>query len=100
MLLLTGMEESLRTPESGRGEPLAVRARNCRDELAAAMDELPSRDLREREDLGVALGAIDRLLAHDLKHASSAVIGELERWLSSSRRYLDDLSARKRAAPR
>jgi hypothetical protein len=76
-------------------EPIGARARIRRAELVAAMDELPSRDLREREDLGVALNAIDRLLVHDLDHASSAVIGELERWLASSRRYLDDLAARR-----
>lgn len=79
-----------------RGEPLAIRARKRRDELAAAIEELPERDLREREDLGVAITAIDRLLTHDLSHASTHLQTELERWLESSKRYLDELAHRHR----
>lgn len=71
--------------DATRGEPLAVRAQKRRAELAQALEKLPSDDTRTRNDIEIALGAVDVLLTGDVEHLSSVTAADLSRWLESSK---------------
>jgi len=73
------------TTDATQGEPLAVRARARRKELAAALAKLPADRARERGDIELALTTVDNLLTGDPKHLSDATGGDLNKWLEGTK---------------
>lgn len=71
--------------DATRGEPLAVRARKRRAELAQAMEILPLEETRARSDIEIALAAVDELLTGDTDHLSSTTAYDLNRWLENNK---------------
>jgi hypothetical protein len=71
--------------DATRGEPLAMRARKRRAELAAALEKLPVEELRERTDLEIALSSIDALLTGDVERLSDTTAADLNRLLENSK---------------
>ena len=77
--------KSINSTDATRGEPLAVRARTRRDELAAALEKLPADRLRERNDIELALSNVDGLLTGDPTHLSASTGGEINKWLEGTK---------------
>ena len=71
--------------DATRGEPLAVRAQKRREELAKALEMLPLEEARARNDIEIALGAVDELLTGDTAHLSSTTAYDLNRWLENTK---------------
>ncbi|HEY4182710.1 MAG TPA: hypothetical protein VGM90_38025 [Kofleriaceae bacterium] len=71
--------------DATRGLPLGVRAQKRREELQAALDDLPVEDARARNDIEVVLATLDNLLTGDPTHLSDATAAELNRALENSK---------------
>jgi len=73
------------TTDATRGEPLAVRAQKRRDELVAALQQLPADKLRARGDIELALTTVDGLLTGDVEKLSDATASGLNTWLEHTK---------------
>ena len=71
--------------DATRGEPIAMRARTRRAELAKAHDLLPTTDQRARADIEMSLAEVDQWLAGDVEHLSHVTAAELNRWLERTK---------------
>jgi hypothetical protein len=69
--------------DATRGEPLAMRARKRKLELALALAKLPADDMQARNDIDAAMASIDGLLTGDAEHLSGATAADLSRLLEN-----------------
>jgi histidine ammonia-lyase len=73
------------TTDATRGEPLAMRAQKRKVELEQALENLPTEDMRARNDIDVALATINALLTGNVDRLSDSTAAELSRILESSK---------------
>ena len=66
-------------------EPLAMRARARRAELATILEKLPADALRTRGDITLALSTIDSMLTGDTAHLTESNASDINVWLEESK---------------
>ncbi len=66
-------------------EPLAVRARTRRAELAAILATLPVDEKTTRGDIELALASVDALLTGDTAKLSDSTASDINKWLEGSK---------------
>ena len=73
------------TTDATRGEPLAARAYTRKAELQAALEKLPVDELRARNDIEMALGAVAEMLTGNPDHLADATAASINQWLESTK---------------
>jgi len=86
--------------DATRGQPLAVRVLQRKDELEDALAELGSHDDIERMAIETALATVYQLMTGDLAHPSAVVARDLNQWLERNKYLAQDITRRQRAARR
>jgi hypothetical protein len=71
--------------DATRGQPLPQRVKARLGELERALDALPPDELRERDDLELAIATADGLMTGDLDNLSDVVANDLNRWLERNK---------------
>jgi len=67
------------------GQPIVARVMARKHELEAALEALPTEDLRPRGDIEVALTTIGELLTGDLGNVPAVVAAGMSRWLENNK---------------
>jgi hypothetical protein len=86
--------------DATRGQPLAVRVLQRKDELEDALAELGAHDDIERMAIETALATVYQLMTGDLAHLSDVVARDLNQWLERNKYLAQDITRRQRAARR
>ena len=86
--------------DATRGQPLAVRVLQRKDELEDALAELGGHDDIERMAIETALATVYALMTGDLAHPSAVVARDLNQWLERNKYLAQDITRRQRAARR
>ncbi len=86
--------------DATRGQPLAVRVLQRKDELEDALAELGPHDSIERMAIETALATVYQLMTGDLAHPSDVVARDLNCWLERNKHLAQDITRRLRAARR
>lgn len=84
--------------DATRGQPLAARVLQRKDELEDALAELGPRDARERQAIETALATVYALITGDLAHPSEPVARGLSRWLERNKHLGQAITRRQSAA--
>jgi hypothetical protein len=71
--------------DATRGEPLAVRALKRKQELEAALKDLPATEARARGDIELAITSIQSCLTGDQEHLTSTTAATLNRVLEGTK---------------
>lgn len=85
------------TTDETRGQPLAMRVLERKDELETALAELGPHDVLERQTIETALATVYFLMTGDLVHPSTVVSRALSAWLERNKHLAQDITRRQRA---
>lgn len=80
------------TTDATRGQPLAARVLQRKDELEDALAELGPHDVLLRQAIETALATVYSLMTGDLAHPSDVVARDLNRWLERNKHLAQDIT--------
>lgn len=80
-----GATHHINSSDATMGQPIAARVMTRKHELEAALDALPTEDLRARSDIELALTSIGELLTGDLTNVPPVVAADMSRWLEANK---------------
>ena len=83
------------TTDATRGQPLAARVLQRKDELEDALADLGPHDLLMRQAIETALATVYALMTGDLAHPSDVVARDLNRWLERNKHLAQDITRRR-----
>jgi hypothetical protein len=80
-----GATRYVNSSDATTGQPIVARVMARKHELEAALEALPTEDLRARNDVEVALNTIGELLTGDLTNVPPIVASDMSRWLENNK---------------
>ena len=84
------------TTDATRGQPLAARVYQRKDELEDALIELGPREMLLKQAIETALATIYSLMTGDITHPGEVVARDLNRWLERNKHLAQDITLSKR----
>ena len=84
------------TTDATRGQPLAARIYQRKDELEDALADLAPRDVLLRQAIETALATVYSLMTGDIVHPSDVVARDLNRWLERHKHLAQDITRAQR----
>jgi hypothetical protein len=78
--------------DATRGQPLAARVLQRKDELEDALANLSHHDVLMRQAVETALATVYALITGDLAHPSDMVARDLNRWLERNKHLAQEVS--------
>lgn len=84
------------TTDATRGQPLAARILQRKDELEDALADLSPRDVLLRQAIETALATVYSLMTGDIVHPSDVVARDLNRWLERNKHLAQDITRTQR----
>jgi len=84
------------TTDATRGQPLAARVYQRKNELEDALADLGSREMLRRRAIETALATIYALMTADNVHPSDVVVSGLNRWLERNKHLAQDITRAQR----
>ena len=84
------------TTDATRGQPLAARVYQRKDELEDALADLAPRDVLLRQAIETALATVYSLMTGDIVHPSDVVARDLNRWLERHKHLAQDITRAQR----
>jgi hypothetical protein len=82
--------------DATRGQPLAARVLQRKDELEDALANLNQHDVLMRQAVETALATVYALITGDLAHPSDMVARDLNRWLERNKHLAQDVPRARR----
>ena len=82
--------------DATRGQPLAARVLQRKDELEDALANLGPHDVLMRQAIETALATVYSLMTGDLAHPNDVVARDLNRWLERNKHLAQEPSVRRR----
>lgn len=84
------------TTDATRGQPLAARVYQRKDELEDALADLGPHDHLQRQAIETALATIYSLMTGDMVHLSDVIARDLSRWLERNKHLAQDITRAQR----
>ncbi len=84
------------TTDATRGQPLAARVYQRKDELEDALADLGPREVLLRQAIETALATIYSLMTGDIVHPSDVIARDLNRWLERNKLLAQDITRAQR----
>ena len=84
------------TTDATRGQPLAARVYQRKDELEDALADLDAREVMLRQAIQTALTTIYSLITGDIAHPPDLIARALNRWLERNKHLAQDITRAQR----
>ncbi len=84
------------TTDATRGQPLAARVYQRKDELEDALADLGPHDCLLKQAIETALATIYSLMTGDMVHLSDVIARDLNRWLERNKHLAQDITRAQR----
>ena len=84
------------TTDATRGQPLAARVYQRKDELEDALADLGPHDYMLRQAIETALATIYSLMTGDMVHLSDVIARDLNRWLERNKHLGQEITRAQR----
>ncbi len=84
------------TTDATRGQPLAARVYQRKDELEDALAELGPREMLLKQAIETALATIYSLMTGDITHPGDVVARDMNRWLERNKHLAQDITHSRR----
>ena len=84
------------TTDATRGQPLAARVYQRKDELEDALADLSPHDHLLRQAIETALATVYSLMTGDMVHLSDVIARDLNRWLERNKHLAQDITRAQR----